>query len=209
MEWRVLWLDRVREHLIHDNTYCWGWCIYPKIMTSSEASATVGAGSPCPEFHTALTHRELQQRGFSWRFQQTPAGSVGRFEDCEGQGCEDQKDNDRPFRLIRRFCIQQGDKCVIDDANDGGQSALSSDANKLDLCTAIQPGIADWAATCTEMAQHTNKLQIQNAVLQTILCGGCRGSPAPHPVSHCRFQPFIFQGILNPKNKLEKLKTIY
>ena len=49
---------------------------------------------------------------------------------------------DRPFRLIRRFCIQQGDKCrVIDDANDGGQSALSSDANKLDLCTAIQPGI--------------------------------------------------------------------
>jgi len=71
---------------------------------------------------------------------------------------------------------------VIDDANDGGHSALSSDANKLDLCTAIQPGIADWAATCTEMAQHTNKLQIQNAVLQTILCGGCRGSPAPHPV---------------------------
>ena len=49
---------------------------------------------------------------------------------------------DRPFRLIRRFCIQQGEKCrVIDDANDGRQSALSSDANKLDLCTAIQPGI--------------------------------------------------------------------
>ena len=39
---------------------------------------------------------------------------------------------DRPFRLIRRFCIQQGEKCrVIDDANEGGQSALSSDANKL------------------------------------------------------------------------------
>ena len=40
------------------------------------------------------------------------------------------------------LCIQQWEKCrVIDDANDGGQSALSSDANKLDLCTAIQPGI--------------------------------------------------------------------
>ena len=49
---------------------------------------------------------------------------------------------DRPFRLIRRFCLQQGDKCrVIDDANDGGQSSLSSDSNKLDLCTAVQPGL--------------------------------------------------------------------
>ena len=50
---------------------------------------------------------------------------------------------DRPFRLIRRFCIQQpgGKLRVIDDAADGGQSALSSDGNKLDLCTAIQPGL--------------------------------------------------------------------
>ena len=49
---------------------------------------------------------------------------------------------DRPFRLIRRFCLQQGDKCrVIDDAHVGGQSSLSSDANKLDLCAAIQPGL--------------------------------------------------------------------
>ena len=47
------------------------------------------------------------------------------------------------FRLIRRFCIQQpsGKLRVIDDAADGGQSALSSDANKLDLCTSIQPGL--------------------------------------------------------------------
>ena len=50
---------------------------------------------------------------------------------------------DRPFRLIRRFCIQQpgGKLRVIDDAADGGQSALSSDGNKLDLCTAVQPGL--------------------------------------------------------------------
>ena len=41
------------------------------------------------------------------------------------------------FRLIRRFCIQQpsGKLRVIDDAADGG------DANKLDLCTSIQPGL--------------------------------------------------------------------
>ena len=47
------------------------------------------------------------------------------------------------FRLIRRFCIQQpgGKLRVIDDAADGGQSALSMDANKLDLCTAVQPGL--------------------------------------------------------------------
>ena len=47
------------------------------------------------------------------------------------------------FRLIRRFCIQQpsGKLRVIDDAADAGQSALSSDANKLDLCTSIQPGL--------------------------------------------------------------------
>ena len=30
---------------------------------------------------------------------------------------------------------------VIDDAADGGQSALSSDAKRLDLCTSIQPGL--------------------------------------------------------------------
>ena len=61
----------------------------------------------------------------------------------------------RPFRLIRRFCIQQG--CgklrVIDDATDGGQSALSSDCSKLDLCSAIQPGISAqllWQATLAQ-----------------------------------------------------------
>ena len=47
------------------------------------------------------------------------------------------------FRLIRRFCIRQpsGKLRVIDDAADGGQSALSSDANKLGLCASIQPGL--------------------------------------------------------------------
>jgi len=49
----------------------------------------------------------------------------------------------RPVRLIRRFCIQQpgGKLRVIDDAAASGQSALSSDSNKLDLCSSIQPGI--------------------------------------------------------------------
>eukprot|EP00435_Cladocopium_sp_Y103_P036199 s845_g9.t1 len=47
----------------------------------------------------------------------------------------------RPFRLIRRFVINQasGKKRVIDDACSGGQSALSSDANVLRFCSAIQP----------------------------------------------------------------------
>ena len=49
----------------------------------------------------------------------------------------------RPFRLIKRFCIQQpsGKLRVIDDAAAGGQSHLSQDGSKLDLCSAIQPGI--------------------------------------------------------------------
>ena len=47
----------------------------------------------------------------------------------------------RPFRLIRRFVINQasGKKRVIDDASSGGQSALSRDSNVLRFCSAIQP----------------------------------------------------------------------
>eukprot|EP00438_Fugacium_kawagutii_P026991 Skav212047 [mRNA] locus=scaffold2377:23795:26543:+ [translate_table: standard] len=47
----------------------------------------------------------------------------------------------QPFRLIRRFVIEQssGKKRVIDDANLGHQSAFSSDANQLRFCSAIQP----------------------------------------------------------------------
>ena len=49
----------------------------------------------------------------------------------------------RPFRLIKRFCIQQpsGKLRVLDGAAAGGQSQLSQDGSKLDLCSAIQPGI--------------------------------------------------------------------
>ena len=49
----------------------------------------------------------------------------------------------RPFRLIRRFCIRQpsGKLRVTDDASAGKQSELSSDSNKLDLCSALQPGL--------------------------------------------------------------------
>ena len=47
----------------------------------------------------------------------------------------------RPFRLIRRFCVEQasGKKRPIDDAQDGGQSDLTSDADKLELCSAFRP----------------------------------------------------------------------
>ena len=45
------------------------------------------------------------------------------------------------FRVIRRFVVTQasGKKRVIDDALAGRQSEFSSDANKLQFCSAIQP----------------------------------------------------------------------
>lgn len=55
------------------------------------------------------------------------------------------------FRLIPRCVIVQpsGKKRIIDDAAVGGQSALSSDYNKLVLCSALRPAqhvaaIASW-----------------------------------------------------------------
>ena len=47
----------------------------------------------------------------------------------------------KPFRLIPRCVITQasGKKRVIDNADHGGQSELSSDANKLVLCSALRP----------------------------------------------------------------------
>ena len=57
----------------------------------------------------------------------------------------------RPFRLIPRCVIVQpsGKKRIIDDAAVGGQSALSSDYNKLVLCSALRPAqhvaaVASW-----------------------------------------------------------------
>ena len=46
-----------------------------------------------------------------------------------------------PFRLIRRFVITQasGKKRCIDDAHLGFQSEFSSDGNRLQFCSAIQP----------------------------------------------------------------------
>ena len=56
------------------------------------------------------------------------------------------------YRLVRRFCIMQssGKKRVIDDAKGGGQSEGSSDASKLQFCTALQPcaHIQALAAAC-------------------------------------------------------------
>ena len=48
-----------------------------------------------------------------------------------------------PLRLIKRFCIElpSGKLRVIDDAVAGGQSRLSQDGSKLDLCSAVQPGL--------------------------------------------------------------------
>ena len=45
------------------------------------------------------------------------------------------------YRTLRRFVIEQGNgkKRVIDHAFEGGQSQLSSDASKLDLCQGTQP----------------------------------------------------------------------
>jgi len=55
------------------------------------------------------------------------------------------------FQLIPRCVIVQpsGEKRIIDDAAVGGQSALSSDYNKLVLCSALRPAqhvaaIASW-----------------------------------------------------------------
>ena len=47
----------------------------------------------------------------------------------------------KPFRLIPRCVITQasGKKRVIDNADHGGQSELSSDANKLVVCSALRP----------------------------------------------------------------------
>ena len=51
--------------------------------------------------------------------------------------------NGAPYRLIRRFAIEQGDarRRVIDDAADGDQSVLSVDANQLRFCSALHPAI--------------------------------------------------------------------
>ena len=48
-----------------------------------------------------------------------------------------------PYRLIRRFAIEQstGKWRALDDAAAGGQSLLSSDANKLRLPSAMQPAV--------------------------------------------------------------------
>ncbi|CAE8608115.1 unnamed protein product [Polarella glacialis] len=47
----------------------------------------------------------------------------------------------RRYRLIRRFCVKPstGKSRACDDADEGKQSALSSDANKLELCAAFRP----------------------------------------------------------------------
>ena len=57
------------------------------------------------------------------------------------QGWEELLGQSRPFRLIRRFVITQstGKKRCIDDALASRQSEFSSDCNKLQFCSALQP----------------------------------------------------------------------
>ena len=47
----------------------------------------------------------------------------------------------KPIRLIPRCVIQQssGKQRIIDNAHTGGQSAFSSESNKLVLCSALRP----------------------------------------------------------------------
>ena len=68
----------------------------------------------------------------------------------------------QPYRLIRRKVIVQpnGKKRAIDDADEGGQTLLSSDGNKLLLCSALRP------------VQHSrlicSKLELEGVQLATL-----------------------------------------
>ena len=88
------------------------------------------------------------------------------------------------FRLIRRFCVQQpsGKLRVIDDAADGGQSALSSDANKLDLCTSIQPGLH-----VQLLWQAASSSSHQSELLQAGIWSG--GEDLPNAYRHVPMKP--------------------
>ena len=90
----------------------------------------------------------------------------------------------RRFRLIRRFCIQQpsGKLRVIDDAADGGQSELSHDSNKLDLCASIQPG---WHVQLLSRAVST--LPNADALLAEGICSG--GEDLPNAYRHVPMVP--------------------
>ena len=90
----------------------------------------------------------------------------------------------RPFRLIKRFCIQQpsGKLRVIDDAAAGGQSRLSQDGSKLDLCSAIQPGLN--ARLLWEAKTH---LQGPDSVLQDRLETG--GEDLPNAYRYVPMRP--------------------
>ncbi|CAJ1394627.1 unnamed protein product [Effrenium voratum] len=88
----------------------------------------------------------------------------------------------RRFRLIRRFCIRQpgGKLRVIDDAADGRQSALSADCNRLDLCTAIQPGIH---VRLFWQAFRTHQPHLQSIDFET------GGEDLPHAYRHVPMTP--------------------
>ena len=89
-----------------------------------------------------------------------------------------------PFRLIKRFCIQQpsGKLRVIDDAAANGQSRLSQDGSKLDLCSAVQPGLN--ARLLWEAKTH---LQGPESVLQDRLETG--GEDLPNAYRYVPMRP--------------------
>ena len=74
------------------------------------------------------------------------ASEAGAKDEANGfcfpvQGWEELLGSGRPFRLIRRFVITQSakKKRCIDNALASQQSLFSSDGNRLQFCSAVQP----------------------------------------------------------------------
>ena len=85
-----------------------------------------------------------------------------------------------PFRLIPRCLITQssGKQRVIDNADQGGQSELSSDANKLVLCTPLRPA-HDIRAVVAQMTPN----DLREAQL---IPGSPGGRTGQMPIGICR-----------------------
>ena len=86
----------------------------------------------------------------------------------------------RPYRLIPRCVITQssGKQRVIDNADAGGQSALSSDANKLVLCTPFRP-----AQHAAAVVAAMSEAALSAAQAEDSLEGG--GEDWPDAYRHC------------------------
>ena len=83
----------------------------------------------------------------------------------------------QPYRLIRRKVIVQpnGKKRAIDDADEGGQSELSSDGNKLLLCSAVRP-----VQHCRLISSKLELEGVQVATMQDTLESGGEDWPSAY-----------------------------